>query len=91
MDPPPPGITNPQAHHSLPWQFRNWFAGPRRGLNVNNPRFGRWVEGTHPGQHQNWSQAYNDAWQAFIESNPVADKWQVLTFLRQLLSNGRFP
>ncbi|MCP4528019.1 MAG: hypothetical protein GY833_19195 [Aestuariibacter sp.] len=91
MGTPPQGMQKPQAHHNLPWKFRNWFAGPRRGLNVNNPSFGRWVEGTPPGQHQNWSRAYNDVWEAFIQQNPAADKWHIQAFLKQLLSSGRFP
>jgi RHS repeat-associated protein len=90
MGDPPPGMTNPQAHHDLPWEFRNWFAEARRGLDVNDPNFGRWVEGTPPGQHQNWSHAYSDAWRTFIENNPTADRWQVLDNLRQLLSSGRY-
>jgi len=90
MGVPPSEMTNPQVHHDLPWEFRDWFAGPRRGLNVNDPQFGRWVEGTPPGQHQNWSRAYRDAWQLFVESNPTADRWQVLAFLKRLLSRGRF-
>jgi RHS repeat-associated protein len=90
MSPPPSGMTNPQAHHDLPWEFRDWFAGPRRGLNVNDPRFGQWVEGTPPGLHQNWTRAYSDAWRTFIENNPTADRWQVMAFLRRLLSSGRF-
>jgi RHS repeat-associated protein len=91
MGQPPPGIRNAQAHHDLPWEFKDWFAGPRRGLNVNDPHFGRWVEGTPPGQHQNWWRFYNDAWRVFKESNPTADKWQVLDHLRQLISSGRYP
>ncbi len=91
MGVPPVGMTKPQAHHNLPWELRDWFAGPRRGLNVNDPRFGRWVEGTRPGLHQNWSPEYSDAWRAFVEYNPTADRWQVEAFLKQLLSSGRFP
>ncbi len=90
MGAPPRGMQNPQVHHELPWKFKDWFAGPGRGLNVNDPAFGRWVEGTPPGQHQNWSWAYNDAWETFIQQNPNADRWQVLAFLSRLLSSGRF-
>ncbi len=91
MDAPLAGMINPQAHHNLPWELRGWFAGPRRGLNVNDPRFGRWVEGTPPGLHQNWSREYSDAWRAFSEYNPTADRWQVEAFLKRLLSSRRFP
>ena len=91
MGQPPSGMNTPQAHHNLPWDFREWLAGPRRGLNVNDPNFGRWVEGTPPGPHQVWHAEYNAAWSTFIESNPNADRWQVLTFLRYLLFTGKFP
>jgi RHS repeat-associated protein len=90
MGTPPTEMTNPQAHHDLPWNIRDWFAGVRRGLNVNDPNFGRWVEGTPPGQHQTWSRAFSEAWQAFKEANPNADRWEVLDFLKQLRSSGRY-
>jgi RHS repeat-associated protein len=91
MPPHPAGMQNPQAHHDFPWTLKDWFAGPRRGLDVNNLRFGRWVEGTPPGPHQKWHAEYNAAWQAFKEKYPNADQWQVLDFLRRLLSSGNFP
>lgn len=91
MNEPPVGLSNPQAHHDLPWEFRDWFAGPGRGLNVNDLHYGRWVAGTPPGYHQVWSWEYNNAWQTFIDAHPYADKWQVLAFLRQLLRSGKFP
>jgi hypothetical protein len=87
----PSNMQNPQAHHDLPWTFKDWFAGSRRGLDVNNPNFGRWVEGTPPGPHQVWHGEYNTAWQTFIDNYPHADKWQVLHYLSQLLSSGKFP
>ena len=88
---PPNGMRNPQAHHNLPWKFRDWFAGPGRGLNVNDSMFGRWVEGTPPGQHQNWTRLYQDAWEDFIARNPAATRQEVIDYLNQLLSSGQFP
>lgn len=84
-------MQNPQGHHNLPWKFREWFAGEGRGLNVNNPQFGRWVEGTPPGTHQNWTRAYEDEWTTFIENNRTASRQEVLDHLDELLNSGRFP
>jgi len=87
---PPASMANPQAHHDLPWTFKDWFAKPERGLDVNDPRFGRWVEGTPPGRHQNWSQAYEDEWRTFIARFPQATREQVLEFLNRLRTDPRF-
>jgi hypothetical protein len=91
MDAPPSNMVNPQAHHDLPWTYREWFAGEGRGLNVNDPAYGRWVEGTPPGPHQMWSNDYELEWMTFKSNNPNANKLQVLNFLEKLLSSGRFP
>ena len=66
---PPSNIATPQAHHSLPWHYREWFA--KRGLNVNDPQFGAWVDATPglSGNHQSWSRAYNQEWSDFIRDN----------------------
>ncbi|MEJ5347016.1 MAG: hypothetical protein WHS83_19085 [Chloroflexus sp.] len=88
---PPSSMANPQAHHNLPWKFREWFAGPGRGLNVNDPQFGRWVSGTPPGSHQRWTAVYEQEWAQFIRANPHATRQQVLAFLDELLKSGRFP
>ena len=91
MGAPPPEFANPQVHHNLPWRFRAWFAGQGRGLNVNDPIYGRWVEGTPPGPHQIWSGMYELEWETFITNNPNATRPQVLAFLDRLLASGRFP
>jgi len=91
MGSPPSDLTNPQAHHNLPWRLREWFAGEGRGLSVNDPAYGRWVEGTPPGPHQTWSNEYDLAWQSFRDASPAASRNQVLAFLSELLSSGRFP
>ncbi|MFN8444528.1 MAG: hypothetical protein U0175_27335, partial [Caldilineaceae bacterium] len=86
-----PPTSKSQAHHNFPWKFRDWFAGAGRGLNVNDAQFGRWVEGTPPGPHQQWTSAYEDAWAEWIGNNPNASRQDVMDFLGQLLSSGRFP
>jgi hypothetical protein len=60
----PPGLRNPQVHHGLTWNDRVWFAV--HGMDVNDPQFGRWVEGTPPGSHQLWSQQFSAEWGSFI-------------------------
>ncbi|MGQ9683061.1 MAG: hypothetical protein ACUVX9_11025 [Anaerolineae bacterium] len=90
MGEPPHGMVNPQAQHDLPWDFREWFAGEGRGLNVNDPSYGRWVEGNPPGRHQNWSREYNLERKDFIAQNPNASRSDVLGFLDQLRASGRF-
>ena len=70
----PTGMLNPQVHHNLPWDFRDWFAGPGRGLDVNDPQFGRWVSGSPQGPHQRWPYEYTQAWRSFIRDNPNASR-----------------
>ncbi len=59
-----------QAHHIFPQKFINEFA--RVGININNPLFGSWVG----SNHQSWSVAYNNAWQAFFKvyNNPTTQQ-----------------
>ncbi len=67
-----PAFPGAQAHHDLPWKWKDWFW--ENGFNVNDPAYGRWV-----GQgHQSWSGAFNDAWEEFIGSNPTRD--QIIDF-----------
>ncbi len=88
---PPSSMATPQAHHNLPWSLKDWFAGPGRGLNINDPQFGRWISGGPQGPHQRWSSKYNRAWQTFQQQNPHATRKQVLDYLQNLLDSGRFP
>ncbi|HWE95558.1 MAG TPA: PKD domain-containing protein, partial [Tepidisphaeraceae bacterium] len=76
---PPARFTNPQAHHDLPWTFKDWFAA--HGIDVNQAQYGRWVEGTPPGGdpanwrfHQGWTPRFNSDWSAFIEAETAADR-----------------
>jgi hypothetical protein len=88
MGQPPAGMTNPNAHHDLPWTMRDWFA--QRGLNVNYPRFGRWVEGTPPGGHQRWSAEFDAEWRQFRLDNPGATADEVIAFMNRLRTDPRF-
>jgi hypothetical protein len=54
------------AHHDLIWAEAKWFA--ERGINVNNPAFGRWV---HKTDHDKWHKGanggdFNQFWKTFI-------------------------
>ncbi|MCC7572639.1 MAG: hypothetical protein KO464_04525 [Candidatus Methanofastidiosum sp.] len=55
-------------HHVLPQSFESQFL--KVGININNPTYGAWVNSTH----QNWSAAYNKAWQTFFNTvnNPTS-------------------
>jgi YD repeat-containing protein len=78
-------FANAQAHHELVWTFRDRFA--QVGLNVNDPRFGRWVGNTH----QQWSHEYEALWIEFFDAHPVGyTQAQVLEYLEFLRSNPRF-
>jgi len=67
-----------QAHHNLPWNFKEWFAN--RGLNVNDPQFGSWVKGGGNGGHQSWSKAFDNIWKNFINKNLDASASDVIDF-----------
>ena len=79
-----------QAHHDLPWRHKDWLAMEGRGLDVNNPQFGRWVEGTPLGKHQNWSREYESKWRDFISKNPDASAEEVLAYLQKPVATGSY-
>jgi hypothetical protein len=59
---PPSG--SHQAHHDLPWEFREWFAAHK--IDVNDAAYGRWV---HIDDHKTWhneNPKFNDVWEDFI-------------------------
>jgi RHS repeat-associated protein len=74
--PIPQGMRNPQAHHMLPEALEKEFS--RLGVNVHDPRWGAWVEGTPPGTHQNWSYAFNQAWKEWLNKNRGATLEQII-------------
>ena len=91
MGNPPAAMKNPQAHHDLPQAFRQKFE--KAGLDIENPAFGRWVEGSPQGTHQNWSRAFNNEWQAFFDRFPAGTmptQQQILDFMNGLRNSGRF-
>jgi len=63
--PIPQGMRNAQAHHMLPEALEKEFS--RLGVNVHDPRWGAWVEGTPPGTHQNWSYRYLKDWSDWLK------------------------
>jgi hypothetical protein len=84
-------MKNAQAHHNFPWNDRQWFSESPRNINVNHSNYGRWVEGSPQGQHQNWTHSYNAQWDQFISNFPNATKAAVFRFLAELLSSGNYP
>ena len=60
-------MRNPEAHHVLPQALEPQFS--RLGININDPKWGAWVEG---GTHQGWSHAYQLEWETWLGRNPNA-------------------
>ena len=73
-------MKRPQAHHDLPQGLRDKFE--KRGLDIDDPRYGRWVEGGPYGDHQKWSRKLNDEWEEFLDSGPTNE--QILEKLEQI-------
>ncbi|MFM7161860.1 MAG: hypothetical protein ACKO3P_16020, partial [Planctomycetaceae bacterium] len=59
-------------------------------VNVNDPAFGRWVDGTPPGKHQQWTPAFRAEWDSFINGNSSASRQEVLDFMNRLRADPRF-
>jgi hypothetical protein len=83
-------MINPQAHHDLPKADRFKSQWDRVGLDNDDPLYGRWVEGTLPGTHQNWSHAFNQAWDAFFRQFPEATRDEILDHMYRLRTDPRF-
>lgn len=77
-----------QAHHGLPWKYKDWFA--EKGIDVNNSKYGAWVKGGGKGGHQSWSKAYDEAWNRFILRNPNATVEQIEAFYNSLRTNSKW-
>jgi hypothetical protein len=77
---------NQEAHHVFPQEYRDVF-DERFGLNIDEPKYGSWVEGTI---HRKWSWAYNQKWFRFLFSEGEKTLEQVLQFGRQLASEYNF-
>jgi len=65
------------AHHVLPQQFEKEFL--KKGINVNDPRFGAWWEQT---SHLRKAVEYNRRWKEFLGREPSHE--QILQFGRQM-------
>ena len=79
---PPKGMTNPQAHHDLPQEFRDQFE--RAGLDIDTKPYGRWVEGGPVGDHQRRAREFNREWSEFFERNPRPTQGQILETMNDL-------
>jgi hypothetical protein len=79
-------MSKPEAHHDLPRAFRERFEA--EGLDVDDPAFGRWVEGGPVGGHQKWSAEFNAEWRAFLRTNP--NRGQILEFMERVRNDPRF-
>jgi RHS repeat-associated protein len=67
-----------QAHHVLPQALEKQFLDLFPKININDPKFGAWVD----SNHQKWSKAYENDWREFLGSNP---SWsQVKGFARKM-------
>ncbi|KAA3610782.1 MAG: hypothetical protein DWQ01_07675 [Planctomycetota bacterium] len=88
MGKPPSGMVKPQAHHDLPQKFRDRFE--RAGLDIDDPAHGRWVEGGPAGNHQKWTRAFNDEWEAFFNKHPRPSSEQILKERDRLRADPRF-
>jgi RHS repeat-associated protein len=85
----PSDMTKPQAHHLFPWKFMSWFS--ERGININEPQNGEWVEGSPEGSHQEWTSDYNNAWKDYINDHPNATQQQIEDYMNALNDSGNYP
>jgi hypothetical protein len=81
---------NPQAHHDLPQAPDLQKQWKRVGLDNNDPKYGRWVEGGSQGDHQKWSYAFNQEWRNFFDQYPEATEDQILQQMNKLRNDPRF-
>jgi hypothetical protein len=86
MEPPPPELKNPQAHHDLPVKHEKIFE--RKGLDINDPENGRWVEGGPEGNHQKWSYDYNEEWKKYLADNPTPE--QIMQKMYEMRNNPKY-
>jgi hypothetical protein len=88
----PANLKNPQAHHDFPQKFRDKFLAA--GIDIDDPQYGRWVEGSPEGNHQRWTREYNDIWENFFKDNkdiPPKELKELIKAKRQeLIKDPRF-
>lgn len=68
------------AHHLLPKKFSDPLS--RKGINVNDPRYGRWVN--HSNHNKTWKK-YNDDFEIFLKENDGASEEDVINFAESLM------
>ncbi len=71
-----------QAHHGLPWAYRDYFH--EAGLDVNDANFGRWVKGGGNGGHQSWSYRYGQLWKSYIKFHPIPNSADIVNYFNKL-------
>ncbi len=77
VKPRPAGMQNPEVHHILPRALEQRFDDLGLGINIHDPQWQAWVEGTPPGRHQNFSWNYNHDWDRWLQRNPKATLQEV--------------
>jgi hypothetical protein len=85
---PPKGMKQPQAHHDLPQKFEGRFK--TAGLDIHDPKYGRWVEGSPTGNHQKWSYDFNKEWETFFRNNKRPSTEKILNKMNELRANPKF-
>lgn len=90
--PKPANLKNPQAHHDFPQKFRVDFLAA--GIDIDNPKYGRWVEGSPEGNHQRWTHEYNKIWENFFDDHrgkePKELKKLIEAKRQELINDPRF-
>lgn len=90
----PAHLVNPEVHHDLPFRWRQWFVA--RGLDVNDPRHLRWVEGTQPGGHKLWTPQFEEEWLTFMNRELMDagesgySKQTILDFMNEIRARPRY-
>jgi hypothetical protein len=58
------------------------------GIDIDDPAFGRWVEGGPQGGHQKWSKEFNTEWRIFFNRNP--SRQEIISFSGKMRTDPRF-
>jgi hypothetical protein len=90
MGDPPAHMKKAEAHHDLPEAPKFQEHWDRVGLDINDPKYGRWVEGGPVGDHQKWSKEFEKEWDKFFEKNPEASREEILKHMNDLQADPRF-
>lgn len=78
-----PTLYKVEAHHDLPWKHKVWFA--RRGIDVNNPAFGRWVAASdHDLWHKRAMPKFNEFWENWFRTEPAGTTFTIQQIIDKL-------